>query len=261
MPTNNTKSSIHIAVYTTTDGGFGWFVVAAAFAISFLVEGSILSFSVYTQAWITTLGVNDVTFISSTQLAAYFMSGPLSAVLLNMCGFRLTTVFGTVLACCGYLCASFTNSYTWTLLSYGVLAGLGSGIVYLPTIIIVSHYFERYRVIANGIMLCGSSIGSIAVSSILTIAVQRWGKENALRLQACMLAMVFVFAMVYKPPPMRVVSATEDKQSGNISELHSRKRSVTVEDALSLDSYKSSGLICVCLLSQMCRLIFSTFHR
>lgn len=238
------KPSLQIAVYATPDGGYGWIVVAASFAIGFITEGSIMSFSVYTRSWMQVLAIGPelVTFISSTQLAIYFLSGPAAAALLNVCGFRRAAICGSVLAGIGYLAASFTNSFALTLLTYGFLTGLGSGLLYLPSVIILGHYFERYRVIATGIMLCGCSLGSISLTSLLTLVVEHWGIMNALRVQAGFTLLVCVFAMVYRSPPMRVVEATEDKPTRRISETtRQRRRSVTADDALSLDSYKSGG--------------------
>lgn len=39
--------------------------------------------------------------------------------------------------------------------------GIGFGLVYLPSLVIVSHYFDSKRAMATGIAVCGSGIGTI----------------------------------------------------------------------------------------------------
>jgi MFS family permease len=43
------------------------------------------------------------------------------------------------------------------------LKGLGAGMIYMPSIIIVGYYFESKRSLATGIAVCGSGVGSIVV--------------------------------------------------------------------------------------------------
>ena len=42
---------------------------------------------------------------------------------------------------------------------YGVLGGLGFGMVFLPAIICVGLYFESRRALATGIAVCGAGVG------------------------------------------------------------------------------------------------------
>lgn len=52
-------------------------------------------------------------------------------------------------------------------LSQGVGAGLGLGILFLPTISVISHHFRKYRAIAMGIVFSGSSAGGIVFPIML----------------------------------------------------------------------------------------------
>ena len=47
------------------------------------------------------------------------------------------------------------------LLSQGIGAGLGAGMLYLPSITVVSHYFHHRRALAMTIVSSGTSIGAV----------------------------------------------------------------------------------------------------
>ncbi len=40
-----------------------------------------------------------------------------------------------------------------------VAAGFGFGLIYLPSVIVVSYYFQRRRALATGIAVCGAGVG------------------------------------------------------------------------------------------------------
>lgn len=47
------------------------------------------------------------------------------------------------------------------LLSQSICAGIGAGLIYLPSIAVVSHYFRRRRILAMAIVATGSAFGSV----------------------------------------------------------------------------------------------------
>ena len=51
------------------------------------------------------------------------------------------------------------------------LKGLGAGMIYMPSIIIVGYYFESKRSLATGIAVCGSGVGSIVVPPLANFAL------------------------------------------------------------------------------------------
>ena len=53
------------------------------------------------------------------------------------------------------------------MLTYGVLGGLGLGLIYLPAIVSVGFYFERRRALATGISVCGSGVGAFVMAPLV----------------------------------------------------------------------------------------------
>ncbi len=46
------------------------------------------------------------------------------------------------------------------------ILGIGFGLIYLPSIVIVGHYFNEKRALATGLAVCGSGIGTFIFAQI-----------------------------------------------------------------------------------------------
>lgn len=47
-----------------------------------------------------------------------------------------------------------------------LLQGIGFGMVYMPAVLTVGFYFEKWRALATGLALCGSGVGTFAMAPI-----------------------------------------------------------------------------------------------
>jgi MFS family permease len=54
---------------------------------------------------------------------------------------------------------SLSNQYYQIFLAQGICTGLGAGMMFVPSIAIVSTYFEKNRAFAIGVGASGSSFG------------------------------------------------------------------------------------------------------
>ena len=69
---------------------------------------------------------------------------------------RPVCIFGAVLSWASFSLSVMSPSVGVMMLTYGVMGGLGLGLIYLPAIVSVGFYFERRRALATGISVCGS---------------------------------------------------------------------------------------------------------
>jgi MFS family permease len=65
-----------------------------------------------------------------------------------------------------------------------VLSGIGFGLVYVPAVIAVGFYFEKWRALATGIAVCGSGIGTFLMAPLCTALIDSFGWRGALLIQA-----------------------------------------------------------------------------
>jgi len=48
--------------------------------------------------------------------------------------------------------------------------GVGFGLMYLPSIVMVGYYFDKRRALATGIAVCGSGIGSFVFAPLTEVS-------------------------------------------------------------------------------------------
>ena len=68
---------------------------------------------------------------------------------------------GTFLTILGMMMTSICKTYGQLLVAQGIIVGIGDGLLFLPSIVIVSQYFDKRRALATGIASMGSSIGTL----------------------------------------------------------------------------------------------------
>ena len=71
-----------------------------------------------------------------------------------------------------------------------VSPGLGTGLCYTPSVTIISSYFHKYRVVANGVTLASPGIGIVAVPYLLRWLIEDYGWRFAMSLCGCFMAQV-----------------------------------------------------------------------
>ena len=76
------------------------------------------------------------------------------------------------------MCAA--NFYIMT----ACLPGIGFGLMYLPSILMVGFYFNKRRALATGITTCGSGVGMFVMAVLVNalLAVYEW--KGATRLMS-----------------------------------------------------------------------------
>ena len=57
-------------------------------------------------------------------------------------------------------------------LTYGCLLGIGSSLVYTPSMVILGHYFKRHLGIVNGIVAFGSGVFTIILPFVLKVRLR-----------------------------------------------------------------------------------------
>ncbi|CAF9904023.1 MAG: hypothetical protein ALECFALPRED_004806 [Alectoria fallacina] len=148
------------------DGGFfAWLQVAGAYCIFFNTWGVVNSYGVYQQYYsssrLQSHSDSQIAWIGSMQgfllLLVSVVTGPLYDA-----GYLRTLVYGgTFLTILGMMMTSICQTYGELLLAQGIVVGVGDGLLFLPSIVIVSQYFDKKRALATGIASMGSSIGGV----------------------------------------------------------------------------------------------------
>lgn len=94
---------------------------------------------------------------------------------------------------------AYTNPQIF--LAQGIGAGLGAGILYVPSISVVSHYFQKRRALAMSIVASGSSLGAVIHPIMLNKTLRsHLGFGNAVRASAGLVSGLLIIACLLMRP-------------------------------------------------------------
>ncbi|XP_014250035.1 monocarboxylate transporter 9 [Cimex lectularius] len=185
------------------DGGWGWFVVFGSFMIHVFADGVTYSFGVFFKALVEDFkeGQGRTSWIASILVGVTLCSGPLSSALVNRWNCRVVTIAGAIVASAGLVISMFAQNVFTLWITVGLITGLGLGLIYLPAIVCVTCYFEKYRSLATGIAVCGSGLGTFILSPIVEVLVKNFGWRTSLLIIGLMMLICIFFGMLFRPLP------------------------------------------------------------
>ncbi|CAF1600271.1 unnamed protein product [Rotaria magnacalcarata] len=145
------------------DGGFGWVVLIACFLINLIIDGFLYAFGAISEDLKIYFQCQEwaVSLVISLACGFYLLSAPVASALCNRWGCRPIGIIGSIIASGAIAASIYSPSIYIMWLLFGFIGGIGMGLVYLPSIVMVGYYFEDKRAIATGIVTAGTGIGSI----------------------------------------------------------------------------------------------------
>lgn len=200
-------------IHGTLDGGLSWFVVLGTFMTQFVVIGIHNVFGLLYLDLLTEFGESKATtaWLASISFGLTFMLSPLSSLLCKKYGCRVVTILGGTLVGIGLLLSSFVDSILRMYVTYSLLFGLGSSLCYVSSILVISGYFNKNLVLANGIGLAGSGVGTITLATALNLILSSYYWRDALRILSATSLLILFSGLIYYliPAPMTFVDAAE----------------------------------------------------
>ncbi|KAJ9592688.1 hypothetical protein L9F63_015660, partial [Diploptera punctata] len=147
---------------------------------------------------------------------------PFVSALANRYGFRTVCILGSALGGIGFVLSCFATSTTFLFISYGVVGGIGFGLIYVPAVIAVGFYFEKWRALATGVAVCGSGIGTFMMAPLCTMLIENFGWRGALLIQAGFVLNCAVFGTLFRPLEPVKVAVEHPVANGIDSEDHKK---------------------------------------
>ena len=105
---------------------------------------------------------------------------PLVTLLTHRFGKFVTMPIGIVVQTSGYIAAGFVDSISQLIVTQGTLVGIGIGFIYVPSLPILSQWFEARRSLANGIASAGSGFGGALFAWTTGAIIDAFGLKWAL---------------------------------------------------------------------------------
>ena len=160
---------------------FGWFVVLAAFAVTFVGFGSAYTFSAFVEPLQRDFGASrgSVSLVFSLAGFLYFGLGIVSGPLADRFGSRRLAVAGMILTGLGLAAAGAARSLPQVYAAYGLGVGLGVGCAYVPAIGAVQRWFVRRRGFASGLAVSGIGVGTLLMPPMAALLIEMLGWRGA----------------------------------------------------------------------------------
>ncbi len=160
---------------------YGWFVVAGAFAVTFVGFGSAYTFSAFIESLQRDFAASrgSVSLVFSVAGFLYFALGLISGPLADRFGARLLAVTGMLLTGAGLAIASVARSLPEVYAAYGLGVGLGIGLSYVPILGAVQRWFVRRRGLASGLAVSGIGVGTLVMPPLAASLIDACGWRGA----------------------------------------------------------------------------------
>ncbi|THH15544.1 hypothetical protein EW146_g4947 [Bondarzewia mesenterica] len=118
----------------------------------------------YIREYLSDRSSSDISWIGSLQVMLMLSLGLVTGHAYDtgyLCGSRCLDLYTMLMPRPSPQSPSHDRRYSPVFLSQGLGLGLAFGMTYIPSVGIISHYFQRRRALAMGIVASGSSLGSI----------------------------------------------------------------------------------------------------
>jgi len=177
------------------------------FFINGFVWGIIATFGVFLAFYLDNdvfPGATDIdyAFIGGLNFSVAMLMAPVATYTCRRWHFKWTLGVGVTLLGGGFIAASFAKQIWQLFLSQGLIVGMGAGLIYVPSLPIISQWFGKRRALANGITSAGSGVGGLAMSFAIQAMIEDLGISWALRITG-----IVVFAVNF---PATMILRTRD---------------------------------------------------
>lgn len=160
---------------------YGWFVVAAAFAVTFVGFGAAYSFSAFVDALQQEFSASRgaVSLVFSLAGFLYFGLGVITGPLADRFGSRPMAIAGMIFVSLGLVLAGLADSLMQVYLAYGLGVGIGVGCSYVPSVGTVQRWFARRRGFASGLAVSGIGFGTLLMPLLAALLIGTLGWRSA----------------------------------------------------------------------------------
>jgi MFS family permease len=165
-------------------------------------DGFGYSFGVLLNPLMEYYGSDDVTisWASSLYNGLTFLFGPIIGGLANRFGLRPICISGGIVCCIGLSISTLSPNVPVLMITFGVIGGIGTGLLTLPANIAIGYYFESKRALATGITHCGSGVGQLILAPFMThLLLKNYTWQTVVLIIAGFCMICAIFGVLIRP--------------------------------------------------------------
>ena len=116
---------------------------------------------------------------------------------------RIVVLIGGIILCIGFVLSGFIQTKLQLYITYGVIAGFGGGLVYLPPIATAPKWWPDRRALATGFAVVGLGLGSFIMAPLATYIIKNFGWRYVfIYVGIAMGVMAVIASFCLKVPPV-----------------------------------------------------------
>jgi MFS transporter, OFA family, oxalate/formate antiporter len=169
----------------------------------------------------TTLSTLQVTFSILIVLQTFL--SPFQGFVVDRFGPRILISIGSVLTGLSWVLASQAQSVLGIYLTYGLLGGIGTGIIYIGVIGLMVRWFPDRRGFATGMVAAGYGMGAILTTFPVNASLAASGWQHTLLVFGIVFGIVGLVAAQGLRMPPREWMAQHEATKSSVADVSSRK--------------------------------------
>jgi MFS family permease len=155
--------------------------VFASLMVSLIADGISFSFGLLYSELLDYFkeGTTKTAWVGSLFMSVPLLVGPIMSNLVDKYGCQKMTMIGGLLGCAGFMLSSISNSVEVLFITFGLIAGLGLGVIYVTAVVSIAFWFEHKRTFATGIGASGTGIGTFIYAPFTQWLISYYGWRGA----------------------------------------------------------------------------------
>jgi MFS family permease len=157
---------------------YGWYILAASFAILFFTSGARYSFGVAFKPMIKELDWSrgSISFAFFLNMTLFAISLIAAGRLYDRYGAKWVVAVSTVFLSAGFALIALIDSLWQFYIVYGVFAAIGLGGTSIPLLAaLTTKWFTKWRGLAISLALAGNCMGQFVLIPVFTFSTLRYG--------------------------------------------------------------------------------------
>ena len=158
------------------------------------------------------------------------LAGPIMSNLVDKYGCQRMTMLGGIFGCAGFVLSSMSNSVEVLFFTFGIISGLGLGVIYVTAVVSIAFWFESRRTFATGIGASGTGLGTFLYAPFTHWLIESFGWRGATLILGGTLLNFCVFGALMIDPQWLVEENRLENRSQSMGTFSNSSHSVGLDE-------------------------------
>lgn len=182
---------------------YGWFIVAAGLLIISLDGILLYSFGIFVPYLEKSFDAShlEISSLITVRNIFFAFSMVIAGRLIDKYNPKYVIFIGGLTAVIGMFLTAYADNLWELTFYYAVLPGIGNGFFYIPSLAIISRWFNERRALAIGIATLGVPISGMVINPLDAWLISTVGLESSLIILSIIIFVILLCAFVMKKAP------------------------------------------------------------